>query len=83
MLQMDRFEGVERDQVEEAQHTPHPDVCLRAPEDVVVCEFMNYAVTVQMEQTERENQPWGEARMLIRNRQANRYHIQGGCAPEW
>jgi hypothetical protein len=80
MLQMDRFERVERYQVEEAQYTPHPDVRLDTSKDIVVCEFMNHAITIQMEQAEWENQPRGEARVLIPDRQADRYHIQGADA---
>jgi hypothetical protein len=77
---MDRFEGVERDQVEETQYTPHPDVHLDTSKDIVVREFMNNAVTIQMEQTEWENQPRGEARVSISDRQADRYHIKDADA---
>ena len=60
---------------------PHNQfIKLYEAKDIVVREFMNNAVTIQMEQAEWENQPRGEACVLIPDRQADRYHIQGADA---
>jgi hypothetical protein len=58
---MNRLKGVEVDQIEWAEHMPYPDIGLDPSEDIVMGEFMDDAIKIEMQNAQGHKKPGRKA----------------------
>ena len=80
VLQMDCFEGMKIHQIERTEYMPHQNVGLGARKDIVMREFVDEAIKIQMENAQGHQKPRREARIPERQRECNGHEIQSKCA---
>ena len=76
MLQMNRLKGVEEDQIEWTEYLPYPDVGLHPSKNVVMGQFMNDAIKIEMQNAQRHKKPGRKARMPPYQRQGYGHNIE-------
>ena len=76
VLQMNRLKGMEVDKIERAEHMPHPDVGLDPSKDIVMGQFMNDAIKIEMQNAQGYKKPGSKARITPYQRQCYGHNIE-------
>src|SRR5215510_12017943 len=76
VLQMNRLKSVEVDKIERAEHMPHPDIGLNTGKDIIMGEFVNDTIKIEMQNAQGDKKPGSKARIPPYQRQGYGHYIK-------